>query len=331
MGLIILNWNGYQDTIECIESIVEYEGNNHSIFILDNGSSDNSLTFIEEWLRYNYKFNYRIVEDTEFQSMSEFEEGGLTLIKGRYNLGFAKGNNLILNKIKSKFEYSFLLNNDTTMLMNSITKMINYMDIKKDTGAASCNIRYFDDKNKLWNAGGRFTWYGDRKYYSQKKIDRYIQEGKTVIETPFVTGCALLIRNEILMKIGVLTEKFFFGEEDFNFCKRLKINNIKVETILSATIYHKVSSSINKTNNTKKKNCNRYILHFSNRIINQKEFYNYNYWFLWRIFYINAIGIKIFMLTKDYKSTIETIQRIRYYTRNFNHIDYELFKEINNK
>lgn len=44
-----------------------------------------------------------------------------------------------------------------------------------------------------------------------------------------------------------------FGEEDFNFCKRLKINNIKVETILSATIYHKVSSSINKTNNTKKK------------------------------------------------------------------------------
>lgn len=107
VGLIILNWNGYQDTIECIESIVEYEGNNHSIFILDNGSSDNSLTFIEEWLRYNYKFNYRIVEDTEFQSMSEFEEGGLTLIKGRYNLGFAKGNNLILNKIKSKFEYSF--------------------------------------------------------------------------------------------------------------------------------------------------------------------------------------------------------------------------------
>lgn len=55
------------------------------------------------------------------------------------------------------------------MLMNSITKMINYMDIKKDTGAASCNIRYFDDKNKLWNAGGRFTWYGDRKYYSQRR------------------------------------------------------------------------------------------------------------------------------------------------------------------
>lgn len=328
LAIVILNWNGYEDTIECLQSIVKHETDKFTIFLLDNGSSDKSLIYIEDWIRSNYKFKNIIVNDKEFDEMKDHNDFNLILIKGEKNLGFAKGNNLILNKIKYDYDYSLLLNNDTVITENSISNMIRYLDDNKKTGALSCNIRLYSDKKMLWNAGGKFTWYGDRKYYTQKKIDRLIKQGKEVLVTPFITGCVLMVRKDILLKYGVLSEKFFFGEEDFNYCKRLKYNNVLVESILTSIIYHKVGSSIKKTDTTNRKGCNSYVLHFSNRIINQKDFYSYAYWLVWRVIYMLAISIKIFKLTKSFNDTIESMKRINYYSWNEQGIDYELFRKI---
>jgi hypothetical protein len=322
VGIIILNWNGYKDTIECLESIVKYEKDKYTVYLLDNGSTNGSDNYIEKWIKRNYKYNYEILDEEKFVNYEEIKGTNLVFIKGNINLGFA-------NKIKNTYKYSLLLNNDTIITHNAITTMVNYMDNNVDTGALSCNIRYFSDRTKLWNAGGDFTWYGDRKYIKQNQIDKLIRSGEVAIKTPFVTGCALMIRREILLDYGILTEKFFFGEEDFNFCRRLKKNKIKVETLLTSTIYHKVSSSIKNVNSNPNKTSNRYVLHFSNRIINQKEFYNYKYWVVWRYFYIMAVLIKILLITKDIKATKYTINRINKLTRNNNEVDYELFKKIN--
>jgi hypothetical protein len=329
LGIIILNWNGYKDTIECINSISSNEEKEYAIFLLDNGSSDESVLNIEKWLNLEYKYSYLALKNTEFNIIDNFEGVRLIFIKGEENLGFAKGNNYVINKIKDLFEYILLLNNDTVITKNALSKMVDYLDVNKNTGAASCDIRYYSDHTKLWNAGGKFTFYGDRKYYRQEKIDEYKKNDAISIKSPFITGCALMIRREILKEYGLLTENFFFGEEDYNYCKRLEKNMVNVETILTSTIYHKISSSIKKLDDESGERIyNNYILHFSNRIIDHKEFYSYKYWLIWRIFYMIAIMLKVLRKTKNLKIAKYTISQINYYSKNFNGIDYRLFKEI---
>ncbi len=170
-----------------------------------------------------------------------------------------------------------------------------------------------------------YTWYGDRKYFKQSIIDKYKSQGVKSISTPFITGCALMVKKSVSNNIGLFTEKFFFGEEDFNYCKRLLKAGVRVESVLESTIYHKVGTSIKKN----QKSINSYILHFSNRIINQKEFYNPLKWKLWREIYIVAIFLKVFSITKSKKLAIKVIQNIRHYTSKYDEISYETFLEIN--
>lgn len=325
LAIIILNWNGHTDTIECIKSIVDYEDNNYPIYLLDNGSRIESVVSLENWITNSYSYNYRIIDSDDFVVSSQFMNSGLIFIKGKENLGFAKGNNIVWNKIKNDYNYVLLLNNDTIVDSEAITNMIDYMNQNKEVGAASCYINFYSDKAKLWNAGGYFTWYGDRKYYSQKIIDTHKCNGIKSISTPFITGCAMLVRKEVSNDVGIFTEDFFFGEEDFNYCKRLKIQGIKVETILDSVIYHKVGTSIKKH----QKSINSFILHFSNRIINQKKFLSGNKWILWRELYILAISYKVMRTAKNINDVTKTVKNIRYYTSKYNEINFETFKEIN--
>lgn len=348
LAIVILSWNGHHDTIECIDSIYEneyknigcyksksqecvdfvYENKNKSykIFLLDNGSNHESVEKIEKWI-FEKKLNCLSIDDYAFDEMSKFDDNELIFIKNNENLGFAKGNNYIIKKVKNLCEYILLLNNDVTIETNAISNMIRYIDENKNVGLLSCDIRYYDNKNKLWNAGGKFTWYGDRKYYSQNKIEDYIKKSIEAIKTPFITGCAMLIRTNIIHKYGMFTEKFFFGEEDFNYCRMLEKYNVEIRTLLTSKIYHKVSSSIKQIDD-KNHFYSNYILHFTNRIIDQKSFYRYFYWLIWRSIYLFALMVKMSLKTKNIHKSIESIKKIKNYTLNYDEVDYTLFKEI---
>jgi len=325
LAIIILNWNGHKDTIECLESLVINEKDKYNIFLLDNNSKFESKQKLEKWIKNRFEFSYKIIEDDQFLNLNEYSDRTLYFIKGKENLGFAKGNNFIFKKIKDEFKYILLLNNDTIITENSITNMLNHMNENNKIGALSCDIRNYYNKNKLWSAGGKLTWYGERKYFSQKKIDSLKKQNIQAIKTPFITGCVMLLRKETWEKVGLLTEKFFFGQEDVNYCKRMKAHNIKVKTLLDSVIYHKVSASKDKMNTN---NAANYILHFSNRIIDQKEFYNAVHWNIWRLIYILVIFLKFYKRNCDLKEALNVIKNINYYSSNFNEIDYNLFKEI---
>ena len=98
-----------------------------------------------------------------------------------------------------------------------------------------------------------------------------------------------------------------------------------MESFLDATIYHKVGTSIKKN----QKSINSYILHFSNRIINQREFMTFLKWSFWKEFYMMAIFIKVWRMNKNIKDAFKVIKNINYYTKNYNGIDYKTFLKIN--
>lgn len=329
LAVVILNWNGHEDTIECCESIM----NNDcveciDIFILDNYSEETSKRFIDGWMQNNTsKFNGCIFSEQEFNQKAQF--GKVNFIKGTYNRGFAAGNNFVLRNIMDQYQFFMLLNNDTTIDSDAITSLVKHMNTDKDIGIIGCRILNFYDRKSIWNVGGRFNWYDDRRYYSEKYIDKALNSGMKIIPSDLVSGCAMMIRQRILQVQGPLTERFFFGEEDFNYCKKMKLNNVRLAIALNSIIYHKVSVSINKNNKTGQRvPFNRIILYFTARIIDHKEFYSSKKWILWRMLYMSMLFIYFIRKYSSCSIAFSLIKIIKQHTDDLWEIDYCRFREI---
>ena len=321
IAVIILNWNGTKDTLECLESL---KNQFCDIYILDNGSETENYNVLVSSLK-NFPKKTVFINSEDFKN-KPIENFDICLIRSTENLGFACGNNFVGYKIYKNYEYILLLNNDTVVPENFIVNLSTRAK-EKNTDALTCDIRYYDDKNVLWNAGGKFKWYGDRKYFSQNKIDKSIKKGVSYIQADYITGCAMLIKSDYIHKNGILTDKFFHGEEDFNFCYKAKINKAIVGVDLSLKIFHKVGMSINP-NKDADKAFKSTVVHYTNRIIDFKEFYGKTKWKLWRKFYIFLVLIKRFLSGMNLFNIILLKKSILFYTNRYDDVKKDVYDKI---
>lgn len=281
-AIIILNWNGSADTIETMQSLISTKCD-YDIYLVDNGSETEDLASLKAGLNSIIKY-----KETKLADLVYYK--GISLIISNTNLGFAGANNYVSERIAPFYNTITLLNNDVEVEPNFIDKMYETMQ-SADLTAVTCDIRYYSDKELLWNDGGKFTWYGDRKYIKQAKIDKYIRDGKRFIITEFITGCCMMVKSEYIINNYLFSDKFFHGEEDFNLCKRLKANRHKVGVDLSARIYHKVGRSLNYDKNDIKF-LNKMILHYTNRLVDMRDFYSKIRWCIWKNFYCLLLFVK---------------------------------------
>lgn len=332
--LIILNWNGTEDSIECLKSIKNNSYNNFTIVLVDNGSEIESLSKLKNWCQTKFT-------QIAFYDKAQAEQGGntkieailestksrdrLVFIENNENLGFAAGNNVALKyMMKSEGTYAMLLNNDTVIEKDSITILMDFLKTTTDYVAVTPQIRYFEPNDTIWNCGGKITWFGNRKYYfAGSKISKVPSIGYKRIT--FITGCALLFKPKIT---GILTEKFFFGEEDLDFSFRQKLENRKIACCYSSIIYHKVNASINKVN---VKILGHIYLHYLSRLINNRQ-YSSSFMFIVKIFVTLGYGIPMIILR--YKISLRQISIMTWTIlkelRRIDHIDKEYcFKCLN--
>ncbi|BBE18888.1 glycosyltransferase [Aquipluma nitroreducens] len=273
--LIILNWNGEYDTIECLKSIKKSDNNRFLPVVIDNGSKVDSLDILKkncsqlfENILYTTKEklnnSHNLVID--LVSSSNLKEA-LIFIENNENLGFAKGNNIGIKIAKMlDTDWVMLLNNDTEIRYDALTALNKFINANNEIAAITPQIRLFKDKDKIWNCGGRLTFFGSRKYfYAEENIDKVPGKGYSFIT--FITGCALVFQYK---KTGILTEDFFFGEEDYEFSLRLKKNNLNMVCLYDSIIYHKVGSTIKKSNNI----ISTIYLYYINRLINTRNYYS---------------------------------------------------------
>ena len=248
VAIILINWNNSRDTIECLESIQASDYANYTIFILDNNSKDNSVSSIINWFLHSEKkrplnqghdhsinsdnlFSHLIIKnDKDILDPGKFDISQDLLIKERFvlienskNLGFAKGNNLILNFIldnQLNYDYCYLLNNDTVILPDTISILVNEMQQKKVNVANSLICDYYK-REQIQFAGGKIYPWGKAKFFTEKR-------GGAGRKSEFTHGCALMVHTSVFRNLGILTELFFHGEEDFEFSLRLKLKKILV-------------------------------------------------------------------------------------------------------
>lgn len=308
--IIILNWNGWKDTLECLNSVINLAYPRLRVVLIDNGSTDNSLEMIRYWLKkHKQTYNpptphgsdhislpfieYHVreatlggdlrMEDSVFGDRTKYE---IVIIKSIENQGFARGNNIgIKYAIIQNFDYIFLLNNDTIIEKDTLTALVTYMEKNCHIGVATPQIHYYEEPCRISNAGGYLTITGHRRYFSHNKI--YKKNDQHLVKNiTFVTGCALLAHMYIFTKYGLLSEDYFFGEEDYEFSLRMKEKRIQMVCVTDGKVYHKIGQSSKRL----LVQIDSLFIYYLNRLINLKKVYPNGYWEIWRY------GVLIYIL-----------------------------------
>lgn len=217
--IILLNWNGKKDTLECLESLSKVSYSPFTTIVVDNGSTDDSVSTIR----------------SAFPSTPILETGS--------NLGFAGGNNVGIRWALSKcFDWILLLNNDTIVAADFLSA---FMETASLTSAKilGAKILRYSDPERIDHLGG--IWNpGSAKFESIAcgQLDDcigYVDSNSV----DYVCGAALLMHRSVPETIGLLEAKFFLFWEETDFCFRARRKGFDVRTAPSAKIWHKVSAS----------------------------------------------------------------------------------------
>jgi len=217
--IVVLNWNGGDDTVECLKSLGSVNYDNRNIVVVDNGSEDDSVSRIKK------------------------QFPGMEIIESRTNLGFAGGNNIgIKHALKNKADYVLLLNNDTTVDKDFLQELVKIGELDKNVGALGAKICFYSNPNRIWFAGGKVNWMKNKGVHiGFEEIDT--GQHDRIKEVDYLTGCCLLVKREIIEKVGFLSEDYFLYYEDLDFSLRVKRAGYKCVYVYKSKIYHKVSRS----------------------------------------------------------------------------------------
>jgi len=220
IGIILLNWNNWQDTLSCLGDIrgFSYPQELIEIIVVDNDSQDESITQLQ------------IQPDIELIALDK-------------NTGFAGGNNVGIQRcLEHGCDFILLLNNDTKSPSNLLQPLLDVFNDKPTAGIISPKIYYMDPPNTLWYAGGRFKnprIIGDLVGIDEFDTGQYDQ----MREVDYATGCCMLVQRKVFQHIGLLDDNFFFYHEDVDFCYRAKLAGFSVWYQPEISIVHNISKS----------------------------------------------------------------------------------------
>ncbi len=220
ISIIVLNWNGKKDTLECLASLRHLDYSPFHILVVDNGSSDGSAAAIRQ----------------RFPDIEILETG--------QNFGFAEGNNIgIRHALKKalKPDYLLLLNNDTVVDPQLLNAFVSAMH--PPIGILGAKIYLYDQKNTFDHLGG--VWNAKKAAFDLIG-NREIDDGKSWEKTrslDYACGCALFVKTAVFEQIGLLEPKFFLIWEESDFCFRARRAGYSTMMCPQAKLWHKVSAS----------------------------------------------------------------------------------------
>jgi GT2 family glycosyltransferase len=219
LAIVIVNYNLEEDTIECIESLLHAGSSFSQIYLVDNASTDSSLSGI----------------------ISHFGSE-LKILRNNINRGYADGVNLgIRTALTQGTEWILAINNDTTVESNFLKKLLEATDDKKYKmfGPMIC---YSSQPDKIWFLTDR------RLFGSLITIHPYLNRPARAVSldllpTDFLHGCAMMIHHSIFQEIGFFDTSLFMYGEEFDFCLRAKAAGLQFAAVPAAKMWHKISAS----------------------------------------------------------------------------------------
>lgn len=213
VSCVVLNWNGWADTLECLDALKECSYPNLTVIVVDNGSTDDSVARIKA------------------------AHPDILLLDSRNNLGFSGGNNIgIRRALEIGADYIWLLNNDTRPAPDALCALVAKADSDNSIGAVASICYYADEPSKVqaW-AGSRVNlWIGYGRLYTEPHGDDSFDS---------LNGTSMLVARDAIEDVGLLDEGFFLYWEDTEFCLRLRKKGWRIAAAPGSRVLHKVNAS----------------------------------------------------------------------------------------
>ena len=277
--IILVNYNGWEDTIECLESILKNEYEDFQIVVVDNNSPNDSLLRLKQWAQGNfvidspknellkslsYPFAQKPIRSIWY-SKTEAENGGienetilsnhLVFVDAGENNGFAGGNNIGIKYAlkKNDAKYIWLLNNDTVIEKDALDYLVNSISSNDQVAAVGSKLLYYDEPALIQSLGSQIDSKSIYKLNkpiintSKKNFDS--DDLLDEIEVNDIMGASLLVKRAIIEECGLIPEAYFlYGEEtDWNFS--FQNRGYKLLTIPKSRVYHKENRSTGGSGN----------------------------------------------------------------------------------
>lgn len=215
VGIIVLNWNGLDDTLECLASLARSDYPNAELIVVDNGS--------------------RL--DPRGAILSHFPT--VTYIRLAENSGYAGGNNVgIRYALERGYPYVFVLNNDTVVERDTIRRAVEVAQQDSRIAAVGVKVLAWEDPSRVWVAYGQITyrqglvrligyyWRDDERFAQQRDVE-------------WVPGTAILLSAKALADVGLFDEEFFAYHEDVDWCTSAREKGYRIVFAPQGRILHK--------------------------------------------------------------------------------------------
>lgn len=278
--VIILNWNGKSLTVDCLESLKAVRYQNYHVLLVDNGSVDGSVPY----LRQRYP--------------------DLDMVEIGKNLGFAEGNNVGMRiALEKGADYVLLLNNDTIADPSFISDLVEAAEADPGIGFAGPKVYFYDFKGRkdvISFAGGLLDMRkGKSIHIGEKQVDSGQHDRPRDVD--YVEGSCMLVRADVIKKIGMLDPAYFAYWEEMDWCVRGARAGYRLIYVPGSKIWHKIGASSVGSSNVYLLTRNRFW--FMRKYASRQQFllfmlYFFGYWF-WEmsrhyLFHRNLQGLKAF-------------------------------------
>lgn len=232
VAIIILNWNGLKDTLECLESVFKNNYPNYTVYIVDNASTEDELAAIREHGKRGKDAKYIFVQNSG-------------------NLGFSEGNNVGIRKaLDDGAEYIFTLNNDTVVDPNFLTAAVEAA-LGTDSGIVATTMVNYYHRTKLDNTGHLLLSTGDT--VPRSRNENWSKEIASFPRNDSLMGAcagAALYSSKMLKEIGLFDKDFFLNYEDSDLSLRAIVRGWRIVHSPTSIVYHKLNASIGKIKNS---------------------------------------------------------------------------------
>ena len=274
--IILVNYKTWQDTIECMESILKSSFTNYQIVVVENGSDDESWSQLLKWSRGEFALSispknplFHITHPPAIKPIlyhrSDVAESDhlrlgpiqdvrpILFVKSEKNLGFAGGNNVGLRyALYNQFEYAWLLNNDTVIEPNALRELVSFCENEKENkiGITGSKLMLYHKPDVMQGIGAIFNKYsGKSKIIGAQQKDAGQFDGEK-IECNYVIGASMFVTYDFLLDVGLMSEEYFLYNEENDWSARGKRKGWNVGVAVKSKIYHKQGAS---TGNSPKK------------------------------------------------------------------------------
>lgn len=242
VGVILVNWNGGEFTIPCIQSLLAGAVQPDRIVVVDNGSVDGSAENIAD----SFPF--------------------VTIIHNAMNVGFASANNQGMELLlREGVDYVWLLNSDTTVANDCLAALVEVTQRHPAAAGFSGKIYYQEPKDRLWYAGAiRHPIHRAPQHLLTASADHRYATGS--VPVPFISGCCMFIPSGTLRQFGGFIPSYIAYSEDSEWCWRVTRAHQNLYYVPEARLWHRLSASVKKNDSTSpKRGVPGYALYLMNR------------------------------------------------------------------